>query len=234
MVRCIVADDEPLAKMLIESYIRRTDGMELVGAYTSSAEAATAIERGDVDLAFLDIQMPGLSGLQLAAVAEKRRVKVVFTTAYRDYAIDGFRVNALDYLLKPISYDEFMVAARRAFEALSSSAAEYPVSISVKSNYRVVNLDVSDIAYIEGLRDYVRIHRVADVPIVTQISMKTAAELLPPPNFVRIHRSYIVARQLIKSYNKSCVTLAVGPQETILPIGDTYRAEFQNIIESKA
>ena len=232
MLRCIVVDDEPLAKMLIESYISRTDDLELVGGYTSAAEAYQAITNGMADVAFLDIQMPGISGLKLAAVAEKAGMRVIFTTAYRDYAVDGFRLNALDYLLKPISYEEFLIASNRALQAIVPQAEND--SISVKSNYRVTKVAFNDIVYIEGLRDYVKIHLYSERPLITQMSMKSIAELLPETDFVRIHRSYIIALSAVKSFNKSSVMID-NPADSAalsLPVGETFRNSFIKLMES--
>lgn len=235
-LRCIVADDEPLAKMLIETYIHRTDGLESVGAYTSAPKALEAIAAGGIDLAFLDIQMPGISGLQLAVAAKETGTRVVFTTAYRDYAIEGFRLNALDYLLKPISYEEFLVSAQRAINSIGPRAeTAEPTFITVKSNYRSVKIDFADIIYVEGLRDYVKIHVRSNRPVITQGSMKNMTETLPANLFVRIHRSYIVAKSAIKSYGRNLAAIEgpEDPQSAIeLPIGETYRANFLKQMET--
>ena len=233
MLRCIVADDEPLAKMLLESYIGRTDGLMLVGGFTSATEAREAIRNRAADVAFLDIQMPGINGLELAAEAEKNGVRVIFTTAYRDYALDGFRVNALDYLLKPVSYDEFLVAANRALTALQvPSEHGY---ITVKSNYQTVKILRDDIVYVEGLRDYVKLHLHNGRDVITQMSMKAAAEMLGSNGFVRVHRSYIVALDAIRSFSRSAVTVgtAHSAENLSLPIGDTFRASFSEAIEGR-
>lgn len=239
-LRCIVADDEPLAKMLIENYVLRTPGLELAGSFTSAAEARAAIEGLSADLAFLDIQMPGISGLQLARVAEQSGVRVIFTTAYREYALDGFRVNALDYLLKPVSYEEFLVSANRAMDTIPDDSADpadglAPAEdgiISVHSNYRLVRVKIDDIVYIESFRDYLKIHIAgSDSPLVTQMSLKAVGRMLPAA-FVRIHRSYIVGRSAVKAYNRSVVTVLWPDDETKvdLPVGDTYRENFLKLM----
>lgn len=240
-LRCIVADDEPLAKMLIETYVRRTPGLELAGAYTSATEARKAIESGVGQLAFLDIQMPGMTGLQLAHAAEAAGVRVVFITAFREYAVEGFRVNAVDYLLKPVSYEEFLVSANRALDIarLESSTSEGATSesstdtvtdsMTVRSNYRSVRIEFADILYVEGLRDYVKIHLCnSDRPVLTQMSLKAVNAMLPATGFARIHRSYIIAIGRLKDFSRSDVTLdnPVAENNITLPIGDTYRAGF--------
>lgn len=231
-LRCIVADDEPLALMLLEKYIEQTPGLELAGAFSSSAEARRAIESAQAPLAFLDIQMPGINGLQLAREAEKTGVKVVFTTAFRDYALEGFRVNAVDYLLKPVSYDEFLVAVNRASEIISSIPAKTneDETIVVRSNWRNVVLNLSDIAYIEGLKDYIKIHLSdSDKSVVTQMSMKSVESMLPAEAFARVHRSYIVSLGKVASYTRTSVTLSCLNGIEI-PVGDRFRDNFFRIL----
>lgn len=235
-LRCIVADDEPLAKMLIENYINRTPGLTLAGSYTSAAEAQRAIEQNVGEVAFLDIQMPGISGLQLAHIAEDTGVRVVFTTAYRDYALDGFRLNALDYLLKPISYEEFLVAANRAKEAIEphkeKGQSAIGEALNVRSNYRTVRINFDDILYIEGVRDYVKIHfKGEDRPVLTQMSMKSVAKMLPK-SFIRVHRSYIVRIEAVKSFNHTNIEIEStdGATNLSIAIGPTYRANFIDLI----
>lgn len=229
-VRCIVVDDEPLAKMLIESYVRKTPGLELAASYSSAFEGQKAIERGEAPVAFLDIQMPGMSGLQIAREAEKNGVKVIFITAYRDYAIDGFRVNAVDYLLKPVSYEEFVNAVDRVKKVIELEGGNEQESqfIEIRSNYRTVRIPFKDIAYIEGLRDYVKIHLHNEGrSYITQMSLKIFCDKLPE-KFVRIHRSYIVDIDFVTNFTRTAVTLrdASGSLAVELPIGATYRKAF--------
>lgn len=221
-IRCLVADDEPLAKILIEQYISQTDGLELASSHTSAAEALDAILHSDVQLAFLDIQMPGLSGLELAEAARKSGVRVVFITAYRDYALDGFRLNALDYLLKPVSFEEFTQTAQRAFDSIPR---ELPSSMTVRVNYRNTVVEFSNIIYIEGLRDYVKIHLADSRPIITQSTLSAISEMLPSDRFTRIHRSYIVAIDKVKEFSKTSLKLDLPAEgtEITLPIGATYK-----------
>ncbi len=228
-LRCIIADDEPLALRLIESYVRKTDGLSLIGGYASAAEALGAIRNLRPDIAFLDIQMPQLSGIELARTAKDAGVRVVFITAYRDYAVEGFRVNALDYLLKPVSYDEFLEAANRARLAISPAPAESEQThITVRSDHRLVRIGLDDIAYVEGLKDYVKIYAESrERPVLTQMSMKAVEQALPAKQFLRIHRSFIVNLGRITSIDRSQATL---DQEKTIPIGETYRpAVFQKM-----
>lgn len=228
--RCIIADDEPLAVRLLESYCRRIDSLEVVGAFTSASKALEAICAGDVDLAILDIQMPHLTGIELARVATDSGTQVIFVTAYRDYAFEGFQVHAADYLLKPVSFEEFSEAVARVAARLSSTAqiaaaADY---LTVRSDYRQVRIPVADILYIEGLKDYVKIFVTdRDRPVLTQMSMKAAEAQLPADRFMRVHRSYIVALRHIEAFDRTSLTV----EATTIPVGDTFRARFLEVME---
>lgn len=213
-LKCTVVDDEPLACRLIAGYVERTDGLELAGSFTSASQALEAINRDNPDIAFLDIQMPEMSGLDIA-----RRIsghtRVVFTTAYRDYAVDGFRVNALDYLLKPVSYEEFLEAVGRA-----SAPQTQEQFISVKSEYRIIRIRVSDILYIEGLKDYVKIYVSGNPrPILTLMSMKNMESMLPADIFMRVHRSYIANLNRTDAIARGCLIYGAS----LVPVSDSYR-----------
>lgn len=222
-LRCIIADDEPLALRLIETYVQRTPALELVGAFTSAKQALQAISEGRADLAFLDIQMPQMSGLELANVARDNNVGVIFITAYRDFALEGFRVNALNYLLKPVSYDEFADAVARAAALLPD--VEEPAAeafMMVRSDYKFVRVDYEDILYVEGLKDYVKIFlKGRERPLLTQMSLKSVAQTLPDDRFVRVHRSFIVAVDKVESISRTHIVAGA----TDIPIGDTYRSQ---------
>ncbi len=213
-LKCIVVDDEPLACRLIASYVERTDTLTLTGAYTSASSALDAIIRELPDLVFLDIQMPEMTGLDIARrIPEQTRV--VFTTAYRDYAVEGFRVNALDYLLKPISYSEFMEAVARA-----QSRPQTEQFISVKSEYRLIRIRVADILYIEGLKDYIKIYVDGNPrPILTLMSMKNIESMLPEETFMRVHRSYIANLSRAEALVRG--TLVYGNSN--VPVSDSNR-----------
>lgn len=214
-LRCIVVDDEPLACRLIASYVQRTDGLELCGSFTSAQQALEAINTDKPDIAFLDIQMPELTGLDIARRIDSS-TKVVFTTAYRDFAVEGFQVNALHYLLKPISYDEFLQAIERA----SSAAPEQPQYITVKSEYRLIRIPVSDILYIEGLKDYIKIYIEGQPrPVLTLMSMKAIEATLPSDSFMRVHRSYIANTDRIRILEQGRIVYG----ETRIPVSDSCR-----------
>lgn len=227
MISCILVDDEPLALRLLQSYAGRIDDVEITGAYTSPVEALQRIEAGGVQLAFLDIQMPGMDGIELARVARQHGTRVIFITAYRDFAVDGFRVAALDYLLKPVNFSEFADAVGR-FRALepttkaSQGTETVPDTIMVKSDYRTIPVRVSDVVYIEGLKDYVKIYLAGrDRPIITQMSLKALESALPHEGFMRVHRSFIVALGRVTAFGRT--QIKTGP--AVIPIGETYRAK---------
>lgn len=214
-LRCIVVDDEPLACRLIASYVERTEGLELCGSYTSALHALDAINKENPDIAFLDIQMPELTGLDIA-----RRItaqtKVVFTTAYRDFAVEGFQVNAIHYLLKPISYAEFLQAVERA----SASRSEQQQFISVKSEYRLIRIPVNDILYIEGLKDYIKIYIDGQPrPVLTLMSMKAIEATLPSESFMRVHRSYIANTDRIRVLEQGRIVYG----DTRIPVSDSCK-----------
>jgi DNA-binding LytR/AlgR family response regulator len=227
-IKCLVVDDEPLAARLIGSYVERTPFLSLVATVNSAAEALAVMASDTVDLVFLDIRMPGLSGMDLARQLGNGP-KIVFTTAYSDHAVEGFAVNALDYLLKPVSYEEFMRAAGRALAAVPGRTEEkaepLPSSgfITVKSEYRLVRIPVAEIDYIEGLKDYVKIV-LADGsrPVLTLMSMKSLEEMLPEASFMRVHRSFIVNMDKVRVIERNCVVM--GRQ--LIPVSESARKRF--------
>ena len=224
-IRCLVVDDEPLAAALISSYVTRTPFLVPAGEVHSAEEALEAIGTGDIDLVFLDIRMPRLTGMQLARIIPST-TRVVFTTAYSDHAVEGFRVNALDYLLKPVSYDEFLEAAMKARASLSAAAPEQPAQrrrhILVKSEYRLLRLDTDKIVYIEGLKDYVKIYLEDEKnPVLSLMSIKSLEEELPE-NMIRVHRSFIVIIDKVRVIEKNCIILC----GQAIPVSESYRARF--------
>lgn len=234
LLRCCVVDDEPLAARLIASYVERTPGMELVGTYFAASEAIKPILAGDVDLLFLDIEMPQLGGLEFAKLVPPT-CRIVFTTAYDRYAVQGFRANALDYLLKPVSYDEFLEAAGRAVKAVSSTsrAAAEPAAQSrrefllVKSEYRLVQIRISDITVIEGLKDYIKIYVSGqDKAILTLKSLKSVEQALPPDKFMRVHRSFIVNTDKISIIERNHIIIG----GRTVPVSESYRQAFSDYI----
>jgi DNA-binding LytR/AlgR family response regulator len=231
-------DDEPLALSLLESYVLKTPFLNLTGKYTGASSAMNDLRTSKVDLIFLDIQMPEVSGMEFARLVDSH-TRIVFTTAFSDYALEGYRVSALDYLLKPFSYADFLVAAKKALDwfeltanARSSGtpAEKEAAGIFVKSEYRLVHVLFNDILYIEGLKDYVKICTVGESkPILSLISLLSLEESLPPERFIRVHRSFIVAKDKIESVNKNRIVI----RKREIPIGETYRQRFFSLIEQK-
>lgn len=222
-LRCIVVDDEPLACRLIASYVERTEGLTLLGAYTSSLQALDAINDIHPDIAFLDIEMPGLTGIELAKNID-RSTQVVFTTAYRDFAIEGFKVNALHYLLKPVSYSEFLEAIDRACIGKRQNK-QY---ISVKSEYRLIRIAVDEITYIEGLKDYIKIYVDSSPrPVLTLMSLKSIETMLPSDSFMRVHRSFIVNTNRIQIVEQGKIVFG----QSHIPVSDSCRAALNQRLQ---
>lgn len=181
-LHCAIVDDEPLALSLLESYVNKTPFLELAGKYSSAVQAMKELPGHQIDLLFLDIQMPELNGLEFSKMVDAR-TRIVFTTAFGQYAIDGYRVNALDYLLKPISYVDFLQAANKALQWFELVQKPEEIdSLFVKSDYKLVQVELKKILYIEGLKDYIKIYTEdTPKPILSLMSMKSMEELLPPP-----------------------------------------------------
>lgn len=253
-IRCIVVDDEPLAMELIASYVRKIPFLELIGAYDNSLEAITAIKESKPDLLFLDIQMPELNGLELARLIGDTDTLVVFVTAFEQYALEGFRVNAVDYLLKPVSFAEFMNAAQKAkkqFDLINMSgmaarqvSAVQPHSspragnvnngaddfVFVKTEYKLVKIVFADILYIEGLKDYIKIYLEGELhPVVSRMSMKSMEDILPEKDFIRVHRSFIVRKDKIKVIERGRIVFA----KEYIPVSDSYKDLFNQFLNSK-
>lgn len=230
-LRCCVIDDEPLAAELIAGYVRRTEFMELAGVFTSAQQAIKTVLQERVDLVFLDIQMPQLNGVEFANLLPSD-CKVVFTTAFDSYAVDGFRVNALDYLLKPVSYEEFMRAANRALHAGYSRRAVVPERdhIIVKSDYKLVQIALDDILYVEGVKDYVKIYTDGNTrSVLTLMNIKSLEAELPASKFMRVHRSFIVNLSKIKVIERNRIVFG----NTYIPVSDSYKQAFSDYVASR-
>lgn len=232
ILRCAIIDDEPLALGLLKSYVEKTPVLELCGAYSSAVQAMQSLPEAPVDLLFLDIQMPELNGLEFSRMIPET-TRIVFTTAFGQYALDGYRVNALDYLLKPISYADFMEAINKAVRWFElRQKAETPVAVNndyiyVKSDYKLVQIDLDKILYIEGLKDYIKIHTEdAPRPILSLVSMKVMEEKLPSDRFIRVHRSFIVQKQKIKIIEKGRIVFG----KEYIPVSDSYKQELLNYV----
>ena len=230
-IRCLAVDDEPLALQQLEKYIGEVPWLECVGLCQSAVEARQQMEQQAVDALFLDINMPDLSGLDLVRGLAVTPL-VVFTTAYSEYALEGYKVDAVDFLLKPFGAADFQRAAekvRERFRLLHNQSAAAPAETSddvlfLKADYKVVRIDINKIRYVEGMSEYLRFHFAGGrQPLVTLLNMKDLAERLPAASFMRIHRSYIINLEKVKEVNKNRVVL---DDNTELPIGDLYRAAF--------
>lgn len=234
-LKCSVIDDEPLARELICSFVKKTPFLELENSYASASEAVRSIIDGKVDLVFLDIQMPELNGIEFAKIIPPE-CRIVFVTAFEQYAIEGFRHNAIDYLLKPVSYSEFLNAANRVLvwaelnekARLAAEKDDEPQFIIVKSEYKLIQIDISEITYIEGLKDYVKIY-TEDSPncILSLMNMKTIEQRLPADKFIRVHRSFIVQMSKINVIERNRIVFG----KKYIPISDTYKKAFNDYLQ---
>lgn len=247
MIRCLAIDDEPLALRQLVTYIQRVPFLELAAQCQSALEARKFLAEEAVDAIFCDINMPDLNGMDFIKSLQAPPL-IVFTTAYSEYAVEGFRVNAVDYLLKPFGLDDFRRAANRIKERMEnvSTNTQYltpntqPDTLFVKTDYRMVKINIADIRYVEGMSEYLKIYLEGEAkPIVTLLSMKKMEERLrvgdqrpgmsQPENFMRIHRSYIVNLHKIQEVNKNRIIMDA---DTYLPIGDMYKEAFQQYLDS--
>ena len=239
MINAIIVDDEPLAQDVLETYIEKIPEINLLSKCNNAIEANEMLKKEDVDLMFLDIQMPQLTGIDFLKTLSKPPI-VIFTTAYPNYAIEGFELNALDYLLKPISLDRFMKAVNKAIEQIelqrkdsgsgqSSGQQDEPDFIFVKADKKLIKINYADIIYIEGLKDYVII-RMNTQRVITLQTMKSLEEKLPQNHFKRIHRSYIVNIDKIDAVVGNMIEVQEKNQTKHLPIGKNYREELLAII----
>ena len=230
---CAIIDDEPLAAVLLASYAQKTTFLELVGTYNSAIEAMKVIRTTPVDLLFLDIQMPELSGLEFATILSPKTM-IVFTTAFDRYAVESYKVNAIDYLLKPIAYDAFLHSANKALQMLETRSTQKSVKSEerffyVKSEYKLIRILIDDILYIEGLKDYVKIRLAAPQKSVNCLmNMKALEDYLPQQDFMRVHRSYIVNLKRVEAIDRLRVVIG----DTFIPISDTYKDAVTQFIAS--
>lgn len=237
MIRCLVVDDEPLALDIIADYVAKVPFLQLVKTTTSAIEGLSLVQNGEIDLVFLDVQMPELTGIQFLKIINGK-CDVILTTAYPQYALDGYDLDVADYLLKPIAFDRFYKAAQKVLQQQGGSVmaiAENPPSntdandfIFVKTEHKIQKIYLNDILYIEGLKDYISIFTPAE-RVITLQNMKKMEEALPSKSFIRVHKSYIVALGKIDSIERSRIQIGAK----IIPIGDTYREYFFKQIENK-
>jgi len=245
-LKCIAVDDEPLALDIIEDYVSKVPFLELVKRTENAIEALQLVQAGGIDLVFLDIQMPDLTGIQFLKIANNK-ASYILTTAYSQYALESYDLNVSDYLLKPIAFDRFYKAVEKVYnlhkkneEPIATAPAAVitpsPVVtatavqdfIFVKTEHKIQKIELDDILYIEGLKDYISIYTKAE-RIITLQNMKKMEETLPHSQFIRVHKSYIIALDKIESIERSRITIC----GKIIPIGDTYRDEFFKHIENK-
>lgn len=223
MLKVIIIDDEPLAIELLKGYVLKVPNVKLMEVFTDAVNASAYLRNYKVDLVLLDINMPDINGIELAK-SLKNPPMIVFTTAYSEYAVEGFNISALDYLLKPISFDRFLKAidkAKNLFELKENASVVSDKFVLVKSDYQSLKINTDEILYVEGLDDYIKIYTKSN-NVVTLQSLKVFLEQLPEQDFARIHRSYIVNVNRITSFSKRHVMLG----ETELPIGSTYCSMF--------
>jgi len=234
-LNCAIIEDEPLARNLMVEYVKKVPSLNLIEAFSNPLAALETLRSASIDILFLDVQMPEITGISLLKILKKRPL-VVLTTAYSQYALEGYELDVADYLLKPITFERFLKSVDKITQRLESTptvqqpAAEpshqSPSFIFVKDGTKLVKVKLDEILYIEGLKDYVTIHTISQ-KIVTLQRLKTLEEQLPASQFIRIHNSYIVAPGAIDTIQKNEVQI----KGTTLPIGDTYRKSFKEFIE---
>lgn len=231
-LRCVIIDDEPLAISLLESYVQKTPFLELISSFDNALAALDTINNNHIDLLFLDINMPHMNGMEFSKTIPYSS-RIIFITAYDQYAVESFRLNALDYLLKPINYTEFLQAANKALEwfKLKDKGEEKEnvssTSIFVKSGYRILKVDFDSILYIENQKDYVKFHLEGEKePISSLMSMQSLEEKLPEKTFMRIHRSFIVNLNKIKTIERNCVVFG----KEYIPVSESYKNKFMEFL----
>lgn len=239
MIRCIIIDDEPLALQQMEGYIKKIPYLELVAACQSAIDAKEILEKEKIDAIFCDINLPELNGLDFIKSLENPPM-VVFTTAYSEYAVEGFQLNAVDYLLKPFGCEDMKRAAEKlkkhqdALRTLQDvSQIDEDDAIFLKTEYKIVRINISHIRYVEAMSEYLRIYmKDYPRPIIVLLSMKKMEERLPSHTFMRVHRSYIINLKMIQEISKNRITLGDG-EDIEIPIGDSYRDQFNAYINKK-
>lgn len=236
-MKCIIIDDEPLALGIIKSYCEELGGIDVLGTFTNPLESIDLLQQEGIDLVFLDIEMPQINGIEFVKSLEKKPF-FIFTTAYPQYAIEGFELNAIDYMVKPIPFPRFVKAMNRAKElyemrrkmnesTVNITSAGSPAGVEdefifVKSDYDNVKIKLNEIRYIQGLKDYLKIHTFDPKPILTLMSFKEMEEKLPTGNFLRVHRSFMVNVHNIDSIQRSRIVI----DDIRIPIGDRYKDDF--------
>mgnify|MGYP002854803332 CR=1 FL=1 len=230
IITCAIIDDEPLAAGLLESYVKQTPYLSLEGIYNSAIKAIRDLHDNPVDLLFLDIQMPELSGIEFAKIFSKD-TKIIFTTAFPQYAIEGYKVNAIDYLLKPISYEDFLKSADKALDWFSIATKQDVYTrdrfIFVKTDYKLQRISLDDILFVEGWKDYVYFHMKSGEIVATLMSIKKLSEYLPRPEFLRTHRSYIVHMPETPTVERFRILF----EDQVIPISDNFKDDVQAYLD---
>lgn len=234
MIDCIAIDDEPIALKQITTYIEKTPFLNLIGAFESGIDALQFLNENKVELMFVDIQMPDISGVELVkSLTEEQKPEIIFTTASREYAVEGFQLNALDYILKPLDYASFLKSANKAqhyFELKKGQTEKINANseyLFIKSEYKIVRIEISKITFIEGMREYVRIHLENAKPIMSLLSMKNVEKRLPNQQFMRVHRSYIVNLEKITIVERNRILFG----SEYIPISLQYKDDFQKFLD---
>lgn len=227
MIKAIAIDDEPLALTILQHYCDKAEGIVLEKTFSKTDEALKYLKKFPVDLLFLDIQMPGKNGLDFYKSVD-RSIMVIFTTAYTEYAVEGFNISAIDYLLKPFSFDRFKAALQKARKETGyrQNTPAVHSHLTIRADYKLHKIDFEEILLIEGLDDYIRIHIKNKPAITARISMKNIIEKLPQNLFARVHRSYIVPVKKISTVQSKSITI----EDFIIPIGDTYKDEINKYL----
>jgi len=233
MITTIAIDDEPLALQLITGYIEKTPGLNLVGKFDNPLDVAEYMTENSIDLVFVDIQMPDLSGIEFTRLMEKGP-KVVFTTAYEKYALEGYKLEVVDYLLKPFSYEEFLSSVKKVQRLLKleqQSLDKIEANnefLFLKSDYKIKRINFNDILYIEGLKDYVKVYTLnSNKPVLSLASLKLLESKLPSDKFMRVHRSFIVNLEKIDTIERSRIVFG----KEYIPVSDQYKARFQEFLD---
>lgn len=229
---CMIVDDEPLAVRLLESYVEKTPGLQLLSSFTDSITAINAVKQQTPDLLFLDIQMPNIDGMELAH-SIPGNTRVVFTTAFKEYAYESYEVNALDFLLKPIRYNKFLAAIEKAREILQPIAtpSTKPSTLFIRVDGELRNIIIDNIIYVSGMKDYVMFYLDNQKkPLITHLTMKAVEEMLPSDKFIRVHRSYIIAMDKIQKVDRNdCIYIG----DEIIHVPDGYITSFRAFLNSR-
>ena len=233
-ISCIIVDDEPLAVKLLESFVTKTPDLRLLGSFTDSVEAINAIKEQKPDLLFLDIQMPDLNGMELAHMITAN-TRVIFTTAFKEYAFESYEVSALDFLLKPIRYNKFLSAVEKAkqwYEREPADEDNKTKSLFIRVDGELRNITIDSITYVSGMKDYVMFYLDGETkPLITHLTMKAVEAMLPTDKFLRVHRSYIIAVDKIKKIDRNdCIYIG----EEIIHVPEGYQAQFREFIETRS